>query len=82
MKPACESLSQGFVHEAMALDTALAEKGVRYDIKSEMRLASLAPAGVAVVLLRLVRHHEVSRPQSLLQAIRDLFGQGHRLNLF
>jgi hypothetical protein len=86
VETALEGAAEHLVHESVTLDPALALEGVRYDIKSEVRLAALAPARMTLMLVRLVRDNEVRRLQGILQGLRDPIREGwprgHRRNLF
>ena len=69
-RPPAKAGPEGLVDEPVALDAALAVESIRYDIKPEVSLAALPPAGVATMSVRFVGDDEVGRSETLLQASR------------
>jgi len=71
VETALEGWCERRVHHAVTLDAALARKSIGHDIKSEVRFAALAPAGVAGVLMRLIRDRQDRGLKTLFERLRD-----------
>ena len=82
MQAGGERIRQGAVDEAVTLDPALAFKRGRYDIKSEVRFAACAPAGVSDMLVRFIIDLKVRGSEALVEPLRDKFLHCHSLTFY
>jgi len=74
---ALQFLGDAGVNRAVNIDTALALEGGRHDLDTEMGLAALAPAAMAVMLVRLVEDRQAGRGKRRLKLACHRFLHTH-----